>query len=429
MKNAVLDVIVTGAGHAGLSASYYLKKYGLNHLVFERGKIGDSWRTRRWTSFKLNTPNKLNVLPGFSHHEDDPDGFCTAAEFASTLELYASMYQLPVAENSLIVLVEKQENSPLFHVVVERNKKRHDYYSRHVIIASGVQNEIRIPSFADLVTPDLMQLHAGEYRNPDQLPDGAVLVAGSGQSGCQIAEDLLTAGKQVYLSTSQVPRVPRSYRGKDIMDWLMETQFFDARKEDISDELLLNLKAPQLTGTGDGKHSISLQSLAKLGAILLGKMEYIDEQDAYFELNAVQHVQFADSFSHSVKMMIDQFISEQKIDAPEADPDPEDQPDLKSSRTSSVSSLNLKKNKIRSIIWATGFNAGFNYIQLPVFDSDGNPIHRNGISVVPGLFFLGLPWLRNRKSTLIIGSDEDAKFITEAVNRYSMAAVKQFHNI
>lgn len=419
MNNSVLDVIVAGAGQAGLSASYFLKKYGLSHIVFECGKIGESWRSQRWNSFVLNSANKLNVLPGDSYKGNDPDGFCPAGTFVSSLEEYAETFQLPVSENTKIISVEKDEESGLFKINVLKNNNIGNYYCRQVIIASGAQNKKKLPAFAGSISSHIKQLPAGEYRSAGELPDGAVLVVGSAQSGCQVAEDLIDAGRKVYLSTSMVPRVPRRYRGKDVLDWLLEMKFFDVWKEETTDPAMLQMKAPQMTGKGDGTKTISIQALAKKGATILGKMENANEEDLCFQPNAVMHVKFADGFSGKVKSTIDEFILANQLAAPAPEFDAADIADADTSCASQITLLKAKENNISTIIWATGFKGDFSYIKLPVFDSNGHPKHQNGISDTKGLYFLGFPWLRSLKSALIHGIKDDAEFICEKVYHHT----------
>lgn len=416
MQQPILDVIVVGAGQAGLCASYYLKKYGLHHIVFERGKIGESWRSQRWDSFRINTPNQFNLLAG-----DDmklPAGeFGTATQFANTLDEYATRHQLPVLEKVKVIAIEKPAD--IFNVTVETNGQRQQYFSRQVIIASGVQNEVKFPSFSTHINNDIQQLHAGEYRHAAQLKDGAVLVVGSGQSGCQIVEDLLSAGRKVFFSTSMVGRVPRRYRGRDIMEWLLELKFFDARLQDI-DPATLHQKPPQLTGVG-GDRTISLQMLSKKGAIIIGKTETAQNKSLVIQRNAAKHVQFADQISQMIKGMIEECIVKMKIDAPPPSIDEADQPDMEAKSVTEIAELDLAEKNIGSIIWATGFNYDFSYIKLPVLNAEGLPVHDNGSTAVEGLYFIGLPWLRMRKSSLILGAKDDAAFIVEKV--YQQAAI------
>ena len=411
MKEAVLDVIVVGAGFAGLSASYHLKKYGLNHLVFERGKIGESWRSQRWDSFRLNSTNRLNTLPGMSCENEIAELFPGAPGFVSSLELYVSSCQLPVRENSKVLAIEK--SGEYFEVAVLSNDLVRNYCCRQIVIASGSANEIKIPAFSTNISPEIKQLHASEYRNAGRLPAGAVLVAGSAQSGVQIADDLLASRKKVYLASSKVARIPRWYRGKDIFYWLIDTKSYDIRADEITDAQLLESRNPQVAGTGSGRDTVSLQSLAKKGAVILGKMNNADESNAFFQLNAATHIKFADEFSMQLKKRIDDYIFENQLDAPAPHYDENDVPDTEASCASSITSLNWKENNIRSIIWSTGFAADLSYIKLPVFDDKGKLLHLDGVSVIPGIYFLGYPWMRSRKSTILFGILEDAAFIVD----------------
>jgi putative flavoprotein involved in K+ transport len=421
MNERFTDVIIVGAGHAGLCASYYLQQAGVDHVVFERGKVGESWRSQRWDSFVLNTANKFNGLPGAAYEGDEPDGFAAATTYVAALDAYVQRYRLPVQEYSRVLAIDKPGSDVFFHVTVLRQNTLYHYRCKQVIIASGIANEKSIPALATAIDKNILQLHAGEYRNPDQLPQGAVLVAGSAQSGCQVAEDLADAGRKVFLSTSMVARLPRRYRGKDIMEWLSTMRFFDMRVEDLEDPSGMHMKAPQLTGRDGGQRSISLQSLAKRGITILGKMEKAEGQMVQFQPNAAMHVQFADGFSQQVKGMIDQFIAGAAVTAPAPAIDAADIPDTTAACASSITSLNLAGHHIRAVIWATGFGCDFNYIKLPVFDEEGLPQHRDGITAIPGLYFVGLAWMRSRKSGILFGMQYDAEFIVQQVQAYAQA--------
>jgi putative flavoprotein involved in K+ transport len=414
----VLDVVVIGGGHAGLSISYCLKQHNLKHIVFERGRIGEVWRSQRWDSFAMNTANKNNVLPGQTYLGNVPDGFGTANEFVSSLEAYSNKNQLPVQENTTVISVNKPEGSSYFTVTVSENDTPTNYTSKQVIVASGCQNETRIPPFAKNISSEILQMHTRDYRNPSQLPEGAVLVAGSAQSGVQIAEDLIDAGKKVYLSTSRVARIPRRYRGKDIVDWLMSMGFFNLKTEQVTDPAILDMKVPLLSGIGAFGHTISLQALSKKGVVILGKMDHADDHNVYFAANAPEHVKFGDGFSMKCKGMVDDFIQKNQIVAELPEEDQADMPDQNASCASTITSIPLKEHQISSIIWTTGFNGDFSYLNLPVFNHDGTPKHKNGISDFTGLYFIGLPWLRMRKSSMIFGINEDAAFISDAINHH-----------
>jgi putative flavoprotein involved in K+ transport len=415
MNNAVLDVIVIGAGHAGLSISYHLKELLLDHIVFEQGKIGNSWSKQRWDSFKLNTPNKFNLLPGQENIFPDTEGFSSALDFVCLLQNYHKKFDLPVVENSRVLSVDNVSGLKYFSVYVSENGTVRYYSSKQLVIASGGQNIKNIPSFAKNISEDVLQLHACEYRNPSSLPEGAVLIVGSAQSGVQIAEDLIESGRKVFISTSQVARVPRRYRGKDIVEWLMLTGFNDVRTLDITDPGIFAMKQPQASGVGIRGHTLSLQALARNGAVILGKIETADTAKVLIHPNAAAHVKFADEFSGKMKGMIDEYIQKLGLQAPPAEKDIDDQPDETASCTSSVTILNLKENNITSIIWTTGFIGDFSYLKLPAFNENGMLRHSDGIADIEGLYFLGLPWLRKRKSGIILGIREDARFIAEKI--------------
>lgn len=416
MSSFILDVAIIGAGHAGLSMSYCLKQRSLNHMVFERGRVGETWLTQRWDSFVMNTANKINVLPGQEYLGSYPDGFGTAGEFVSALKRYTSKNQLPVMENARVVSVKKSGGESQFTVSVLENGTLKNYQAGQVVVASGSQNEKKIPSFSKNISTGMLQLHASEYRSATQLPQGAVLVIGSAQSGCQIAEDLAEHGRKVYLSTSMVARIPRRYRGKDIVDWLTMMNFFDLRTDTVTDPKILDMKVPILSGIGERGHTLSYQWLAKKGVTILGKMEGADAGNFFLAANASEHIKFGDDYSQKAKGMVDDFISKNQISAPAPELDIADIPDHDASCASSITSLNLKEHNIAFIIWTTGFKGDFSYLHLPVsFTDDGNPMHKNGISEIKGLYYLGLPWLRMRKSAIISGISDDATFMTDAV--------------
>jgi putative flavoprotein involved in K+ transport len=421
MNASILDVIVIGAGHAGLSLSYHLKRYNVNHIVFEKGKIGDSWLNQRWDSFKLNTPNKWNLLPGQECIFSDSEGLCSASEFAAFLEGYSVKFKLPVVENCEVISVESIPESKEFSVSVSENGLTKDYRCNQVVVATGGQNKKSIPSFARNISPEIFQLHTSEFRNASSLPEGAVLVVGSAQSGIQIAEDLISKGRKVFISTSQVGRVPRRYRGKDIVDWLIITGFYDQLAIDVADKQILTMKQPQVSTVGVRGRSSSLQLLAKNGAVILGKTGNADAVTVFLKPDSASNVKFADESSMKVKEMIDQYIQKSQLYAPPPEMDVGDDPDETAACASDVTSFNLIDNNITTIIWTTGFVGNFTYLKLPVFNDNGMLRHHNGISDINGLYFLGLPWLRKRKSGIILGITEDSEYIVEKLMSHRKA--------
>lgn len=418
----IFDVIIVGAGYSGVAASYYLKKHGLDHIIFERGKTGESWRSQRWDNFRFNSTNKLNVLPG-ENEANDPDVFGTAPVFVSELEQYVLKHKLPVEENSKVISIEKP--GKFFAVFVLSNGIIKNYSGRQVLIASGASNEIKIPSLSKNISKEIKQLHTCEYKNASQLPKGAVLVVGGAQSGIQITEDLVNAGRKVFFSTSMVGRIPRWYRGRDFFYWAKDAKFYEIRAEDIKDQKIIDQRPPHVAGTGSGKESLSLQSLSKKGAVILGKLDKADEENVFFQDNAAEHVKFADEFSNQIKEMIDDHILKNNLTAPAPHYDEADIPDTNASCASVITSLSLKENNITSIIWSTGFGADHSYIKLPVFDDKGKLKHKDGIPAFPGLYFLGYPWLRSRQSTIIFGIIEDVEFVVNKMYDYSK---ENFHS-
>ena len=416
MNNSNLEVAVIGAGQAGLSISYYLKQLGKKHLVFEQNIIGNSWSSQRWDTFKLNTPNKFNLLPGMNTNSNDPDAFCSAKEFVDLLKSYAKKFELPVMEDSRVMAVEKLPNSDLFSITIKHKTDTINYQCKKVVIASGMQNIISIPAFASKISKEILQLHAGEFRNSNMLPKGNVLVVGSGQSGVQIAEDLIDCGRKVYLATSMVARVPRRYRGKDIFEWLELAGFNDHRTIEFLDPEMLKMEQPQLSGVGKRGKTVSLQALAKKGVIILGKIDSASQNHIYIQANAVDHVKFGDEFSYQIKAMIDDYIKKEEVDAPLPEVDPADLPDKNAECASNERYINLSEHNITTIIWATGFRGDFGYLKLPVFSSEGKLNYNDGIADIDGLYFLGFPWLRKRKSGIVHGINEDAEFISEKIN-------------
>ncbi len=415
--NDVLDVAVIGAGHSGLAVSYLLKQRGFNHLVFERGQIGEAWRSQRWDSFSLNTPNKYNVLPGAELTAADPDGFSSAPEYVNQLEAYAVSNTLPVRQHASVVSVERIDNDPHFTITVTEDGTPRTYRAKQVVATSGAQFGRQVPSFASKISPSILQLHTSEYRSPSQLSPGAVLVVGGAQSGCQISEDLVDAGRNVYFATSQVPRVPRRYRGRDIVEWFVNIGFYHMPVTAVTDPQMLRVRFPAISGVGERGHTLSLQSLAGKGVTILGKMHDADASHAYLAPDAAANVMYGDKFSMMAKNMVDDYIAKNGIDAPPPEDDAADIPDAEATCASEVTSLDFAAHNITSIIWTIGFAPNFSYLKLPVFDAAGLPQHANGVAEVKGVYFMGLPWMRARKSLMIFGAADDAEYIVGMIEK------------
>ena len=412
----IFDAAIIGAGQAGLGVSYFLQQTGYKHIVFEKGRIGESWLSQRWDSFQLNTPNLFNTLPGLPYDGKEADGFWSAADLVDYLQHYASHFQLPVQMGVTVVSVDRAEAGEGFVLKIRnRDQAEESVMSRSVVVASGIQRIPKIPAICSRLPSDVFQLHTSDYRNPQSLPPGAVVVVGSGQSGCQITEDLLSAGRTVYLCTSKVPRVPRRYRGKDIVNWWAEMKFWDVTYESLQDKSITRLSQPQISGLERFGHTVSLQDLAGRGVVILGHLLDIDSGTLRLADDAAAHLLFADEFSQRIKRDVDTYLERNNITPPPLEEDAADMPDVDAKCVSPLRQLNLREAGVSTVIWATGFTGDFSWLHLPVFDDQNKAVHRRGISPERGLYFVGFPWLNSRKSGILYGIAEDAEYIAGAI--------------
>lgn len=413
-----LDAAIIGAGQAGLGVSYFLQQKGYKHVVYEKGRIGESWLSQRWDSFQLNTPNLFNTLPGLPYDGKETDGFWQAQDLVNYFQSYTARFQLPVLTGVTVISVDRAENGEGFLIKIrKRDGTEESALSRAVVVASGIQRVPRIPAIRSKLPVDILQLHTADYRNPQSLPPGAVLVVGSGQSGCQITEDLIAAGRTVYLCSSKVPRVPRRYRGKDLIAWWAETKFWDVTYESLQDKSITRLRQPQISGLRRFGHTVSLQNLARRGVVILGRLLDVESEELTLGDDAAAHVQFADEFSQRIKNDVDTYLERMKITPPPLEDDPADMPDPEAKCVSALRKLNLHKAGISTVIWATGFGGDFSWLHLPILDEHDKPIHTRGLSAERGLYFIGFPWLNSRKSGILYGISEDAEYIAAAIEK------------
>jgi putative flavoprotein involved in K+ transport len=404
-----LDAVVIGAGHAGLAVSRRLAGAGIEHVVLERGEIAESWRAQRWDSFTLNTPSSMNRLPG-GPEAADPDGFLGRDAWIAELEAYARQGSLPVRTHANVTSVSADENGG-FAVRIGDDEI---VSTRSVVVASGIANTRRLPTAAAAIDRRIETLTTGTYRRPSQLPPGAVLVVGSAQSGCQIAEDLLDAGRQVYLATGTVGRSPRRLRGRDTLAWLAESGWMTQRPEDLPDPAMMRAAQPQISGVGLRGHTVSLQSLARRGVTLLGHLESADGTRLRFGDDLVQHVRFGDEISARIRQHIDEYIARRAIVASQTDPDPADAPaDPESFHA--PTELDLADRDVRCVLFSTGFAADYSWLRVPIFGADGSVAHREGRAPIDGLWFVGLLWMRMRRSGIILGAMDDSAHVAAQV--------------
>jgi putative flavoprotein involved in K+ transport len=402
----VIETLIIGAGQAGLSLSYFLTQNKHPHLILEKAtQLAEAWRNDRWDSFTLVTPNRLVRLPGLAYQGDDPDGFMPRDEVVSTLEQYAASFNSPV---HLSVRVNTVVPGATGYTV---ETSEGTFTAKNVVVATGLFQSHRIPAYSANLPSSITQYNSGRYRNPEMLPSGAVLVAGSGQSGCQIAEELYQSGRKVYLSTGgSAGRVPRRYRGKDITGWLDLLGFFERTVDKLPSPKARFAGNPQASGKAGG-HTINLHRFARDGVTLLGRITGAQENKLYFAPDLKDNLVKIDQFETNLVNMIDEYIIKNGLDAPT-----ETLPVLKDGYAQeTLTELDLSTAGINTIIWAIGYTFDFSWVQLPVLDSDGFPVTQRGITAFPGLYFLGMPWLHTQKSGLLGGVGEDAAHIASHI--------------
>jgi putative flavoprotein involved in K+ transport len=409
-----LDVVVIGGGQAGLSIGYYLRAAGRKFVIFERGRVGETWRSQRWDSFAVNTPNWANGLPGDPYEGDEPDGFFHRDELIDYFERYAGKFVLPVDEGVTVTGVDA--NGDGFRVTYEDAAGSVDTVTAaNIVVASGMMQAPKIPRIRERFPESLLQLHASDYRSPENLPPGAVVVIGAGQSGCQISVDLIHAGRDVYLCTSKVGRLRRRYRQRDVVEWGEDMGFWDVAVEELPNPAMEFAAQPQVSGVGRFGSTLSLQSMARDGVHLMGRLSDVEDGVLQTDDSLAEHIAFADERSAESTRMIEDWISSNGISAEPIEDDPNDVPAGPEVAESGITKLDLMEAGVGSVIWCTGFTADFDWIHARIADETGRLIHKRGISPVPGIYFLGFPWLHSRKSGIIHGIDEDARFIAETI--------------
>ena len=403
-----VETIIVGGGQAGLSVSYYLSQDGRNHVVLEQAsQPGNAWRNHRWDSFALNTPNWQTRLPGAEYQGDDPDGFMSREGIVTYLEQYVESFHLPVPYCVGVTEVEQNSRCNSFLITTRRGLS---VQARNVVIATGLYQQPNIPSLSGDLPPNIMQTHSDTYRNPQKLIPGAVLVVGSAQSGCQIAEELYQSGRRVYLSVGRAGRVPRRYRGKDTNWWSEMIGLYDRSVDELPSPKAKFFGKPHISGKNGG-HTLNLHQFARDGVMLLGHLQGFDNGKIILAPDLKENLAQADKFEADFIKAIDEYIAKTNMEVPE-----ESLPILRDGFDLEViTELDLKSADITNVIWATSYKFDFSFVKLPILDSDGYPIQRRGVTNYPGLYFVGLPWLHNAKSGLIYGVGEDAAYIARKI--------------
>ena len=405
MAVETVDTLVVGAGQAGIAMSEHLGKAGVSHLVLERSRIAERWRSERWDSLVANGPAWHDRFPGMEFPDLDPDGFPAKDAVADYFEAYARQINAPIRCGVEVRSVERHIGRPGFRVETSQGV----IDAQNVVAATGA---FQVPVVPDLIAnaPGITQMHSTKYRNPGQLAEGAVLVIGAGSSGTQIAEELMLSGRKVYLSVGPHDRPPRAYRGRDFCWWLgvlgkwdMETPGPGAEHVTIA-----------VSGARGG-HTIDFRRLAGKGMILLGRTIGFDGTSLSFSDDLATNLDRGDANYMALLDEADAYVARNGIDLPE-DPEArriEPQPDCVANP---ILNLDLAQAGITTIIWATGFSSDYRWLKLDVFDERGRPKHQRGVSAERGIYFLGLPWQSRRGSSFIWGVWHDAKHIADRIS-------------
>lgn len=412
-----IDTVIVGAGQAGLAISYYLKQEGQEHVVLERAAaVANAWRNQRWDSFTLVTPNFQVRMPGAEYKGSDPYGFMSLAEVVRYFDDYVERFNLPVHCEVEVFGVEKKGASYL--VLTSEGY----YEAENVVMATGLYQSPKLPDFSSAIPSDILQLHSMDYRNPYSLPDGAVLVVGTGQSGAQIAEELYQSGRKVYLSIGSAGRVPRRYRGRDINDWFTRIGMFDTKVEELKSPQDKFAPHPQISGKNGGV-SLNLHQFARDGVVLLGHLHGARGGRLVIAPDLKETLAKVDLFEIDSLKKVDDYIRRMGLSVPT-----ENIPELCDGyKQKVVTELNLKAVEVSTVIWATGYAFDFSLVRLPILDADGYPIQKRGVTSYDGLYFLGLPWLHSRRSGILFGVGDDAAYVAAHITtRYTEHAERRY---
>jgi putative flavoprotein involved in K+ transport len=401
--------VVIGAGHAGLAMSHCLTSRSIDHVVLERGEVANSWKTERWDSLRLLTPNWQSRLPGYVYEGTNPDGFRTMPETIAFLERYAETSRAPVQTHTTVTSVATSNGG--YRVATTLG----DWQCKTVVLASGACNIPHIPAVAATLPPGIQSFSPKEYRNPSQVADGGVLVVGASASGTQLAEELQLSGRPVTVAVGEHIRAPRVYRGRDIKWWMDAAGVMDDRFDEQDDiHRARGVPSLQLAGTTD-RRSVDLNRLTGLGVRLVGRLAGIQNGTAQFSGSLRNQCELSDLKMNRLLDRIDEWATQSGLDG-ETQPPHRFEP-TRLPQTPPLG-IDLKSGEIRTIIWATGFRPDYSWIDVPVLDRKGRIKHDGGVVEAPGMYLMGLPFLRRRKSTLIDGAADDARDLSAHLAGY-----------
>jgi putative flavoprotein involved in K+ transport len=406
-----IETVVIGAGQAGLAMSYWLSRARRPHVVLERAPyVANAWRNERWESFTLVTPNFQVRMPGAEYAGPEPFGFMSRGQIVAYLDAYAERFHLPVRCDVEAISVDAADEQ----LCVGTGSG--SYHCQNVVVATGLYRSPKIPHFSRGLPSTIRQLHSMQYRSPNGLPSGAVLIVGTGQSGAQIAKELYESGRQVYLSVGGAGRVPRRYRGRDINDWLTQLGMFDTKVRELKSPAAKFTAHPQMSGSHGGE-TLNLHQFARDGVRLLGRVRDVADGNLVIAPDLYETLARVDEFEVDALRRIDDYIARMGIEAPR-----ETVPHLRDGFAQAViTELDLRAHDVTTVLWATGYACDFSFVRLPVVDSDHYPIQTRGVTRYDGLYFLGMPWLHSKRSGLLFGVGDDAAFLAEQIGARARA--------
>jgi putative flavoprotein involved in K+ transport len=405
--------VVIGAGQSGLAMSWWLAKRAIDHVVLERGEVANTWRTERWDSLTLLTPNWQSRLPGHGYEGDDPDSYRTMAETIAFIERYATLLSPPLRTHCPVVSVRSASSG--YEVVTEQGT----WQCKAVVLATGAFNVAQVPKLAAEIPPDIAQLTTSQYRNPASLAPGGVMVVGAAASGAQIADEIQRSGRPVTVAVGEHVRAPRMYRGRDIQWWMDATGLNDERYDQVENlRRARALSSFQIAGHAD-RRDIDLNALTSLGVALVGRLAGVRDGKAQFSGSLRNLCELADLKQNRLLTTIDEWAAANGVgDAV----DPPHRPEPTRVEASPPLGLDLRRAGIRTIVWATGFRPDYSWLDVPVLDPKGNIRHDGGVvTEAPGLYVMGLPFLRRRKSSLIDGAGDDARDLSAHLSSHLAA--------
>lgn len=404
-----VTTVIIGAGHAGLAMSRCLAELSIDHAVLERGEVANSWKTERWNSLRLLTPNWQSRLPGYGYEGEDPDGYRTMPETIAFIERYAELISAPVQSHTNVTSVQRIRDG--YEVATDECT----WQCRTVVLATGACNIPQVPALAEAIPSSISTLTPIDYRKPEQLEQGGVLVVGASATGVQIAEEIHRSGRPVTLAVGEHIRAPRVYRGKDLQWWMDAAGVLDERYDEVED-IVRARNVPSLQLAGFPQRMLDLNSLTRIGVKLVGRLAGIKDGKAQLSGSLRNQCALSDLKMNRLLDTIDEWASQNGLDD-QVEPSHRFEPTRV--EASPPLGIDLSRGEIRTILWATGFRPDFSWLDVPVFDRKGRIRHDGGVVVdAPGMYLMGMPFLRRRKSSLIDGAGDDARDLSADLASY-----------